>query len=120
MSALRQSLTRRNFLLIAAAALVAAAIFDWSRPPGRQFSVWLYDHAVIAPYQQHIRPHTHGFIRCRFRPSCSEYSFQAMRTHGFAKGAALSLWRICRCEPWVKMGTYDPVPPAAPSPSERM
>ena len=79
-----------------AAALVAAAVFDWSRPADQQVSVWLYDRAVIQFYQQHIRSHTGTFIRCRFRPSCSQYSFEAMRTHGFAKGIALSLWRLCR------------------------
>ncbi|MDQ2919027.1 MAG: membrane protein insertion efficiency factor YidD, partial [Verrucomicrobiota bacterium] len=39
---------------------------------------------------------------------------QAMYTHGFPKGLWLTTKRICRCWPWTKMGTYDPVPPPAP------
>ncbi len=47
--------------------------------------------------------------RCRFYPSCSAYAAEAIRTHGAAKGAALSLWRILRCSP-LTAGGPDPVP----------
>jgi putative membrane protein insertion efficiency factor len=46
---------------------------------------------------------------CRFSPSCSEYTAEALHTHGFLKGAALSAHRLCRCHPWGGSG-YDPVP----------
>ncbi|MCD6161257.1 MAG: membrane protein insertion efficiency factor YidD [candidate division Zixibacteria bacterium] len=45
---------------------------------------------------------------CRFYPSCSEYTRQALITHGAIKGTALGMWRILRCNPWGK-GGYDPV-----------
>lgn len=115
MSALRQSVRRSRFwiLFIAAAALVAAAIFDWTQPAPDQWSVRLCNEAVIRPYQRFVRPTTSRFIRCRYKPSCSEYSFQAIRTHGFPEGLWLTVKRIARCTPWVPMGTRDPVPPVA-------
>lgn len=47
--------------------------------------------------------------RCRFYPSCSEYTAQAVQQHGAAKGSWLGVKRLCRCHPW-HPGGYDPVP----------
>lgn len=49
------------------------------------------------------------FARCRFTPTCSEYTLQALRSHGALGGAWLGLKRICRCHPWGSCGD-DPVP----------
>lgn len=46
---------------------------------------------------------------CRFSPSCSEYSLQAVRQHGALKGGWLAIKRIFRCNPWGGAG-WDPVP----------
>jgi len=46
---------------------------------------------------------------CRFSPSCSEYTYQAIAKYGFLKGSAMGGWRILRCNPFNK-GGYDPVP----------
>ena len=46
---------------------------------------------------------------CRFTPSCSNYTVQAILTHGCVKGVLLGAWRIARCNPFGKWG-YDPVP----------
>ncbi len=46
---------------------------------------------------------------CRFRPSCSEYTRQAIVKYGFLKGSAMGAWRICRCHPFAE-GGHDPVP----------
>jgi len=46
---------------------------------------------------------------CRFYPTCSEYSLQAIEKYGAAKGIVLSVKRISRCHPW-NPGGYDPVP----------
>ncbi len=46
---------------------------------------------------------------CRFFPSCSDYSIQALKDFGFLKGSILSVKRIFRCQPLCKPG-YDPVP----------
>ena len=47
---------------------------------------------------------------CRFYPSCSEYSQQAIEQYGATKGGYLSLRRIVKCHPYHE-GGYDPVPP---------
>lgn len=51
---------------------------------------------------------------CRFVPSCSAFSLQALQTHGAATGTYLTLGRLMRCHPWCA-GGHDPVPerPAA-------
>lgn len=46
---------------------------------------------------------------CRFVPSCSTYSIEALEAHGLVKGLWLSARRIGRCHPWGGQG-YDPVP----------
>lgn len=50
---------------------------------------------------------------CRFEPTCSIYSIQALETHGAAKGSYLTLKRLGRCHPWCE-GGLDPVPPVSP------
>lgn len=69
---------------------------------------------LISFYQKSISP-DHSWLRmfftngyCRFYPSCSEYSKQAINRHGPFKGGLMAAWRILRCNPWNK-GGYDPV-----------
>ena len=45
---------------------------------------------------------------CRYLPTCSEYSIEALRTHGFSKGLMFSFKRILSCHPWGNSG-FDPV-----------
>ena len=45
---------------------------------------------------------------CRYLPTCSEYSIEALKTYGFLKGLMLSFKRILSCHPWGK-GGFDPV-----------
>lgn len=45
---------------------------------------------------------------CRFYPTCSEYSIQAIEKYGALKGTLMSAKRIIRCNPFNK-GGYDPV-----------
>lgn len=95
--------------VVVALAIAAAALLDWTRPPRDQWSVQLYDIAVIKSYRTLLHPITSRITRCRFTPTCSRYSQEAMHTHGFPEGLILTVWRLLRCGPWVHPGTADPV-----------
>ena len=46
---------------------------------------------------------------CRFEPSCSAYTLQALREQGALRGVAWGAWRVARCHPWCE-GGCDPLP----------
>lgn len=48
---------------------------------------------------------------CRYEPTCSHYTLEALKVHGLFKGGILAVKRIASCNPWGGSG-YDPVPPA--------
>ena len=48
-------------------------------------------------------------LACRFTPSCSAYSLDALQSHGAGHGTYLTLRRLVRCQPWCD-GGHDPVP----------
>lgn len=62
---------------------------------------------LIRAYQLAISPLLGN--RCRFHPSCSEYSVDALRRYGVSRGLWLAMRRVGRCHPW-HPGGYDPVP----------
>ncbi|MBI4720907.1 MAG: membrane protein insertion efficiency factor YidD [Chitinivibrionia bacterium] len=70
--------------------------------PGSRAALWL-----VALYQKGISPLIPP--RCRFYPSCSDYTGQAIRKHGVAKGGLYSLRRLSKCHPW-HPGGIDNVP----------
>lgn len=51
--------------------------------------------------------------QCRYCPTCSEYSYEAIARHGLWSGFWLSFFRILRCHPWGAFG-YDEVPTVLP------
>jgi len=61
---------------------------------------------LIKFYQKAISPSLPR--TCRFYPTCSNYSIEAIEKYGILKGGLMSLWRILRCNPFSK-GGYDPV-----------
>jgi len=62
---------------------------------------------LIRWYQRNISSRTPA--TCRFYPTCSAYTYQAIDRFGCAKGCLLGAWRIMRCCPLFP-GGYDPVP----------
>lgn len=64
--------------------------------------IWL-----VKGYQRYISPLTPP--SCRYLPTCSQYTIEALQKHGLRKGGWLALKRISSCHPWGGSG-YDPVP----------
>jgi len=62
---------------------------------------------VIYFYQNLISPFFAP--RCRFSPTCSQYSKESIKKHGPFKGFILTFKRIVKCHPWGGSG-YDPIP----------
>jgi hypothetical protein len=59
-----------------------------------------FDHSPLKVF------YPHGF--CRFNPSCSQYSIDAIDKYGPIKGSFKAMWRILRCNPFNKGGN-DPL-----------
>jgi putative membrane protein insertion efficiency factor len=69
----------------------------------KRLVIWL-----LTAYQRYISPLLPK--ACRFVPTCSEYTKQAIERHGIIFGAWLGLKRVLKCHPWHR-GGIDPVPP---------
>ena len=109
MSALRQRLKNpRTWVLLALVLLVLAGA-DSFRPPDRQITAWAYIGAVHG-YQRWGRPISNKFVRCRYRPTCSVYSIEAVEKYGIREGLVLTTKRLISCRGSVPFGTSDPVP----------
>lgn len=61
----------------------------------------------VRVYQVFLGPFLGG--GCRFTPSCSKYTYEAIQRFGARRGAWLGMKRLVRCRPFSKCG-YDPVP----------
>ena len=114
MSTLPQRLRRLPRWLLAAALVGALAGTDLCRRPDRQILAAGYE-AVVGAYQW-AKPRLGFAPCCRFTPSCSHYSAEAVRRYGLSKGMRLTVERLNRCRANVPLGTFDPVPDGAASP----
>ena len=65
---------------------------------------------LVRVYQTLISPLTPS--TCRFQPTCSHYTLEALKEHGLFYGGKLAIKRIFSCHPWGGSG-YDPVPKKA-------
>ena len=62
---------------------------------------------LIRFYQTSISVHTSP--KCKYFPTCSQYTYEAIEEWGAFRGFFMGMWRILRCNPFSK-GGYDPVP----------
>ncbi len=63
--------------------------------------------ALIRLYQKYISPVLGS--NCRYYPTCSHYTYEAIERYGALRGVWMGAKRIGRCHPWAK-GGFDPVP----------
>ena len=85
-----------------------------STQPRRTSRVAAVMMVLVRGYQLLISPALGS--ACRFAPSCSHYSMQALAQHGAVKGSYLTLLRLGRCHPWCE-GGHDPVPEQVKAPA---
>ena len=65
--------------------------------------------SIIKFYKKHISIFFEkNGIKCKYYPTCSNYSIEALEKYGFIKGTFLSIKRIIKCNPFSK-GGYDPL-----------
>lgn len=62
---------------------------------------------AIRIYQKAVSPYLPS--ACRYTPTCSHYSQEAIQRHGVITGGWMGVKRLARCHPWGGKG-YDPVP----------
>ncbi len=98
-----------NMILKVIALVVAmaagAACLDMFRAPEKQITGALLVRSIegYQKYLSSIIP-----TKCKFKPTCSEYSKTAIRKYGSFKGGLLSIWRIMRCSPLTDGGVDYP------------
>ena len=64
---------------------------------------------IIEFYQKHISLWLQSKnVKCKFYPTCSDYTKQAIEKYGALRGTILGIYRILRCNPFSK-GGYDPL-----------
>lgn len=69
---------------------------------------------LIRIYQKTLSP-DHGWLKmlyprgyCKYSPTCSDYTYQAINKYGILKGGYLGVRRVLKCNPFSK-GGYDPL-----------
>lgn len=109
MSSLRQRLKLPGTYLTVLAFLAVGCVADSFVPPRYQVTGRVYV-LTVHGYQMLLRPALKRYIACRYVPTCSEYSIQAVEIYGIREGLLLTWRRVNSCQRMVRMGTSDPVP----------
>jgi len=63
---------------------------------------------LIKFYKKYLSPANFGIDTCKFKPSCGDYTYEAVEKYGVFKGGFMGIKRILRCNPFSK-GGVDPV-----------
>lgn len=108
MSTLRKRLKDPRLYLGMLCALGLLVLADSSRIPAHQLTAHWFIESVDV-YHARVSPLLMGYVRCRYRPTCSRYSVEAVRKYGIAKGIVLTGARLWRCRSGVPVGTEDPL-----------
>ncbi|HYL04548.1 MAG TPA: membrane protein insertion efficiency factor YidD [Thermoanaerobaculia bacterium] len=96
---------KRAVVLLLLAVLLG---IDLARPPASQASARVLLGAIHL-YQATLSPRLGAMgLQCRFRPTCSHYAAGAIARYGALSGSLRTAWRVARCGPWTRLGTYDP------------
>lgn len=77
--------------------------------PEKQISPKAYIRGVRM-YQKISHYALGGYVHCRFQPTCSNYSIEAVKKYGLMKGMTLTAKRLYSCRPSVPLNTVSPVP----------
>ncbi|HEY7159255.1 MAG TPA: membrane protein insertion efficiency factor YidD [Gemmataceae bacterium] len=109
MSALPNCLKKRWTWLLLIGSFILLLVLDSFRAPENQLTARTYVRMVHL-YQRLGRPMLKGRVVCRFTPSCSDYSIEAVERHGIRRGLVLTFHRLSACNHSTPPGTYDPVP----------
>ena len=105
----------RAYLVILLIGFVLV-VADSFRHPTDQLTARVYVSLVKNIYQTVGHAVVKGRIQCRYTPTCSNYSIEAVETHGIRRGLVLTLKRLMACKSSVPLGTHDPVPSLTPTP----
>lgn len=108
MSTLRKCLRHPGTYLALLGLVVGLVLLDGLRTPEHQLAGPAYI-GLVHVYQESGRPLLEGRVRCRFQPTCSNYSIDAVRRYGFTRGIGMTMARLWRCRSNVALGTVDPV-----------
>ena len=102
-----KNLRRRRLWPAAIAILVVLIVLDSYRRPADQVTAAAYV-ATVHVYQAVGRPLVKPYCTCRYLPSCSEYSVEAVQTHGIRYGLYLTAKRLFSCNSNVSAGNVGP------------
>jgi hypothetical protein len=95
-------LKREKLGTLALCSLSNESLRKLEKRPMKKILLFLIDF-----YRRKISPRTRP--RCRFCPTCSTYTYEAIERFGAFKGLVLGTWRILRCNPF-NPGGFDEVP----------
>ncbi len=99
---------RNKYPLIVLFLVLCLSVADLFRPSQDQVMAKGYLWTVHQ-YQHYGRSISRKYVRCRYSPTCSEYSIQAVQKYGLPHGLWLTVRRLISCRTSVPFGTYDPV-----------